>query len=110
MAWLAAIEEPQALVLVAIAGGRVVGYDLAIWRDLEPPFLPKRILRVVSVYLEPAHRGGALAAEIVRASLDWGRREGCVEADCQTLADNRARHLLSRGGFRVALLEMRMGL
>jgi GNAT superfamily N-acetyltransferase len=103
----ALVSDPSQLFLVAEDSGKPEGFVHAAAYETSPIYEPARVLRVENVYLSPVIRGGKLADDLVNTALDWGRREGCVEADCQTLVQNRARHLLERGHFHVAGLHLR---
>ena len=102
------VESPNERCVLAVdVGGAVVGYEIAYIFDLEPPYKPMRLMRSVSTYIEPEHRGGKLAKDLVQTAIDWAKERGATKLEAFTLMDNRSRLLMERSGFKVGGYELR---
>lgn len=95
--------------LLAEAGGQVVAGVGLLWNDLPPNADTDGTVRayLLNVYVEPAHRGQALARKLVQAALDECRSRG-VEIVTLT-ASEAGRPTYERLGF-VAVPEMKLRL
>ncbi len=75
--------------------------------DLHPVFEPRRVLHIHALYVRVSHRRRGIGQELLEAILDWGRSQGCVEVELNTLVANPARSLYEKLGFRAFEIEMR---
>lgn len=75
-----------------------------------PVYRRRKVLHIHSLYVLPGHRRQGIGEALLRSALEWGRREGCVEAELSTLSQNPARYLFEGLGFEVYKLEMRTSL
>jgi GNAT superfamily N-acetyltransferase len=104
------VEKPEHLYLLAdLEGAQKTPISLAWARvaSLAPVFEPKRVLHIQVLYVQGAYRRQGVGRALLEALLAWGRSEGCVEAELNTLVGNSARALYEDLGFRVFQLEMR---
>jgi ribosomal protein S18 acetylase RimI-like enzyme len=104
------VTDPDACVFVADEGG-LAGYVYAAleplsWKELRGPagFIHDIVVR------EERRRSG-IAAELMRAALDWLRDRGAPRAVLWTAAPNEAaQNLFRRFGFRDTMREMTLEL
>jgi ribosomal protein S18 acetylase RimI-like enzyme len=101
------MKEDDACVLVADAGGDVVGYVYAglepmSWKELREP---AGIIHDVAV--AESHRGRGIGEALVREASDWLRDHGAPRVLLWTAQRNAAaQRLFSRLGFRPTMIEM----
>jgi GNAT superfamily N-acetyltransferase len=103
----AEITAPSHLFLVAERAETPIGLVEARRERTDPVFAPKDLLHVSAVYVRPEHRRRGVATQLLRETLSWGREQGCVEAQLNTLATNPARQLYASLGFAEVRTEMR---
>jgi RimJ/RimL family protein N-acetyltransferase len=74
------IDYPDGLAIVAVKGGQVIGGFLGIAE--EHFFSPDKFSFDLATFIDPAHRGGFVAANLLRAYVKWaqGRGIACVNA------------------------------
>jgi GNAT superfamily N-acetyltransferase len=94
---LAETIEPQPTV-IGLAGAEMV--------DLHFVFEPRRVLHINALYVLDSHRTRGVGQKLLEAILDWGRSQGCVEAELNTLVANPARSLYEKLGFRAFEIQM----
>jgi GNAT superfamily N-acetyltransferase len=95
---LAETVEPEPTA-IGVAGAGVV--------DLHSVFEPRSVLHISALYVIASQRRRGVGQELLEAILDWGRSQGCVEAELNTLVANPARSLYQKLGFRPFQIEMR---
>ena len=74
--------SPQAVFLVAVCGGRVVGYtlgSLALTLYANGP-----VLELQELMVAPEHRGHGVGRRLVGAALERALAAGCIEATVPT--------------------------
>ncbi|ACZ91087.1 hypothetical protein Aros01_05847 [Streptosporangium roseum] len=107
-AWFAdALADPDHLVTVAEAGGRIIGH---LTGRLSGPTVmrPVTVATLGSVYVRPAHRGQKIGADLVEEFRAWARRRGARYAGVTSYASNEAAvRFYERNGFatRSVVLE-----
>jgi GNAT superfamily N-acetyltransferase len=104
------VEKAEHLYLLAdLEGAHRTSIGLAWARvaGLAPVFEPRRVLHIQVLYVLGAYRRRGVGRALLEALLAWGRSEGCVEAELNTLMGNPARALYEELGFSVFQLEMR---
>ena len=102
-------HEQGYLHLLAEAGDTEaipVGWAFARGKELDPLFKPTRVLHVHALYVSPAYRRQGIGRALLEAVLEWGRSEGCVQAELNVLVDNPARGLYDQLGFDAFEIEM----
>lgn len=107
------LEKEDHVFLIAAPEGRPgppAGLIEASVVAREEFFQPKSVLHVHSLYVQPDHRRQGLGGRLLKAGLEWGRREGCVEAELNVLVGNPARKLYENLGFEAVELRMHLGL
>jgi GNAT superfamily N-acetyltransferase len=62
------------------------------------------------VYVVPEHRRRGIGRALLNAALEWGRGEGCDEAELDVLVANPARALYEGAGFRDFEMKMTLDL
>ena len=88
--------------LVALIGGRAVGFIEVSLRDDIEGFADQTVAYVEGVFVEIAHRGTGLGSLLIAAALDWMRSTGAVDLVSDVTGENPdsvAFH--QRSGFRV---------
>jgi len=86
------LNDPEWLLWVAEAGGKVLGYALA---QLESG----TVLHKKGMFVHPGHQGKGIGSALFKASLE-GIDRG--EIDLVVIADNlRAKHIYQKSGFEV---------
>ena len=98
------------LAVLEAKEGAPAGVMEASVAGLYEVFQPRPVLHIHSLYVQPNHRGRGLGRTLVEAGLEWGRRQGCVEAELNVLVGNPARGLYEKLGFEAFELELRRGL
>ncbi len=78
------------------------GFVLAKVQPLADVFEPVRSLHITGIYVCPEYRGQGIAKRLLADVLEWGRAEGCQQADLNVLPGNDARHLYEGSGFKVS--------
>lgn len=106
----AELSAPSHLFLVAESEETTIGLVEARRERTHPLFAPKDLLHVSAVYVRPEHRRRGVATRLLRETLSWGKDQGCVEAQLNTLATNPARQLYASLGFSEVRTEMRRSL
>ncbi len=76
------IANEDALVLVAKADGRVVGFAHGVWA--------RRTGHILRVYVDPDHRGGGIGGQLLAALRDSLLQRGSDRIQAMVLADNEA--------------------
>jgi ribosomal protein S18 acetylase RimI-like enzyme len=85
-------------VLVALAGGRIVGFVLvSSARFAMPTSTPTG--SITDIYVEPDARGRGVGSRLLGAGLDWLRARGYRRVLLNVSAGNPARRLYERAGF-----------
>jgi ribosomal protein S18 acetylase RimI-like enzyme len=106
------IESPDHLFLVAelnfSSSSQLIGILEASITEQYPVFLPKSSLHIHAIYVVPEHRRSGVARSLMEAAFEWGRDQGCMEADLNVLRRNLPAKLLYEGlGFEDFQIEMR---
>jgi aminoglycoside 6'-N-acetyltransferase I len=107
------LEMPNHLFLMAegdSATGEPIGILEASISKRHPVFLPRSSLHIHSIFVLPDQRRSGVARRLMEAAFDWGRKNGCVEADLNVLQRSPAKLLYEQLGFEVFQHEMRRGL
>jgi GNAT superfamily N-acetyltransferase len=101
-----AIDKPDAYFRLVQRDGAAIALIEAATRPLHEVFEPRLRLHVSAVYVAVPHRRRGIARRLVESALEWGREQGCVEADLGVLATNPARALYESLGFAVIDVKM----
>jgi GNAT superfamily N-acetyltransferase len=72
-----------------------------------PVFDLGRVLHIHALYVDRDHRRLGVGRALLEALLDWGRGQGCVEAELNVLVGSTARPLYEGSGFSPFQMEMR---
>jgi GNAT superfamily N-acetyltransferase len=97
------MEEDQHLFMLAERPASpltAIGLAQASVTAREFVFEPTRVLHIHALYVEPATRREGIGRALLRATLEWGRSQGCEEAVLNVLVGNPARGLYEDLGFR----------
>jgi ribosomal protein S18 acetylase RimI-like enzyme len=101
---IAPATRDDALVLVAVADGRIVGY--ASVHRVKPTFA--RHVGVFSTEVHPEFQRRGIGRALMRGSLQWAQARGIERFELYTRADNeRARALYESEGFTEESKRMR---
>lgn len=84
-----------------------VGFAAAQVENVEPIFEPRRLLHVSALYVLRSYRGKGIGKLLLQALFDWGRGQGCAEAELNTLVGNPARSLYETMGFAEFEIKMK---
>jgi len=101
------MKRPDAVVLVAEAGGEVVGYAYGAlegpdWLTLRGP-----AGAIHDLLVDPARRGGGIGHELLEGMLAALKALGAPQVVLSTAWENAgARKLFAAAGFRPTLIEM----
>ena len=101
------LDRPDSLVLVAEAGGQVVGY---LYAGIEPrnwKELREEAGFIHDILVDEGSRGAGIALLLMDAAVAWFRERGLPRAILWTAARNTHAHrLFERLGFRSTMIEM----
>lgn len=101
------LDRPDSLVLVAEAGGQVVGY---LYAGIEPrnwKELREEAGFIHDILVDEGSRGAGIAQLLMDAAVAWFRERGVPRAILWTAARNTHAHrLFERLGFRSTMIEM----
>jgi ribosomal protein S18 acetylase RimI-like enzyme len=101
------LDLPDALVLVAVEGGAIVGYAYAAIEPRSWQMLLDEAGVIHDVLVEERACGHGIATALVRAALDWISSRGIPRVVLHTADRNeRAQRLFTRLGFRRTMVEM----
>ncbi|MFD9392781.1 GNAT family N-acetyltransferase [Streptomyces sp. NPDC060000] len=95
----AALENPSRLVLVAERAGQVVGH---LTGSLTEPsaMRPVKSATLISMYVQPTHRGDGAGAQLVAAFFAWAAEQGARRTEVTAYTDNAdAIRFYERHGF-----------
>ncbi len=107
---LASITKPDKLYLVAESGTNLIGFiEGRVGRPYDV-FETKKSFHISAIYVNPEIRKKGIATNLLRTALRWAKENGCQEADLNVFADNKAKVLYEKLGFRIFRYEMRMDL
>ncbi|WP_256871662.1 GNAT family N-acetyltransferase [Nostoc sp. TCL26-01] len=104
------IESPNHLFLVAelnVSSSQLIGVLEASIIELHSVFLPKSSLHIHAIYVVPEHRCSGVARSLMKAAFQWGRDNGCTEADLNVLRNSPAKLFYEGLGFEAFQIEMR---
>lgn len=106
---LSTITATDHLFLVAelSPSGQLVGLLEASIARFPVVFQPKSSLHISAVYVQPSHRRSGIATSLMTTAFEWGREQGCMEADLNVLCHSPARSLYEELGFAPFQIEMR---
>jgi GNAT superfamily N-acetyltransferase len=105
------LSRKDVLFLVAESGGRVVGCGFAQIEQAEPFFKHSVHAYFGLMYVEPAHRGRGVNAEIIRSLKRWCRSMNVAETRLDVYEGNKAAiSAYEKAGFSKLCIEMRMPL
>ncbi|WP_144711566.1 GNAT family N-acetyltransferase [Curtobacterium pusillum] len=95
--WRARLSIPGALDLLAYEGPAAVGMASGVPGD-EPG-----TVELISMWVDPAHRGRGVATDLIGAVAQWAREYGAQSLDLSVMPDNdAARRTYERNGFVAA--------
>lgn len=80
-----------------------------VWGSVMTPediFQPLKYLHIHALYVTPEYRRQGIGELLMHAVFDWGRSQGCTEAELHSLAGNPALRLYEAIGFQVFELEL----
>ncbi len=105
------IESPDAEVLVAAAGERLVGSGYARILHAKDYYRFTQYAYLGFMYVEPEFRGQGINQRIILALKDWALARGLNEIRLQVYEENIAAvKAYEKVGFTKGLVEMRMDL
>ena len=103
----AQLDHPDAVVFVAEHHGRIEGYLYAAVEPRNWKELRERAGFVHDIFVDEQCRGGGIANALLNAAFEWMRERGVPRAMLWTASANEhARGLFERRGFRSTMLEM----
>jgi GNAT superfamily N-acetyltransferase len=107
------LRAPNYLFLVAETQSspqQLTGFLEANVDSLHPVFFSTSSLHISAIYVTPDHRRMGVARLLMEAALNWGREQGCTEADLHVLQQSPAKSLYQELGFEPFEVEMRRGI
>lgn len=108
-----ALQHEDHLVLLAQnpePNGKPIGLVEASLIGLHPVFARRRLLHIHAIYVKPDYRRQGIGRKLMQAAMQWGREQGCAQAELSVLVGNPALKLYEALGFEVFELEMRRNL
>jgi len=94
------LENPDAIVFLALAGAEAVGLLMADAAASGPTRQPIRYAVLRSMYVSHGHRRAGVASALIDEFLAWARRQGCAEVQVNHyVANEPAGELYERFGF-----------
>jgi len=103
------IYNPRTLVLVAEAGGRVVGFATCLIKKNPPVYKLDKMGCVGSIYVEPSFRGRGIGSKFKEAAFAWFKKKGLSEVTLTVDPRNRRTHkIYKHWGFSDFHAEMRL--
>lgn len=101
------LTDPTAVLLVAEAGGRRVGYAFAGFESHDYENLLEEAIWVHDLYVVPEARGSGAADRLMQVAAERGRGAGCPLLVLTVAeANTRAQAFFARHGARVTMREM----
>ncbi|WP_152867552.1 GNAT family N-acetyltransferase [Streptomyces acidicola] len=95
----AGIDDPDRLLLVADRDGEVVGHLTGVVAEASA-MKPVRVASLVSMYVQPAHRGGQIGGRLIGEFMAWAKEKGAELAEVTAYASNtEAVCFYERNGF-----------
>jgi ribosomal protein S18 acetylase RimI-like enzyme len=96
--WSKALQQPATVVLVAIAGDRLVGFcSLMPSRDEDAT---TAIAEIVAIYVDPTFSRSGFGSSLVKGVVEAARSRSFTELTLWVLTDNApARHFYEARGF-----------
>ena len=104
------VRGPDLICFVAEIGSGLVGWVLAKIQSRADVFTPRSSLHLHAIYVRPVHRRQGIGLSLLQHALQWGRAQGCEQADLNVLPRNEARHLYAKLGFKVFRTSMTLDL
>jgi GNAT superfamily N-acetyltransferase len=102
------IRSPEAQVLVAEMGGRLVGSGYARIRKADPFLKHEYFAHLGFMYVRPAFRGKGINQLLLNALITWVKTKGISEIRLDVYDENsKAKNAYSKAGFKPLLLTMR---
>ena len=101
------LDKKDAVVLVAVEKGEVVGYAFATVEGYDYMSLrgPAGVLQ--DIVVDPAHRRQGIGGKLLDAALEELQIRGAPRVVLSTAAQNEsAQHLFASAGFRRTMIEM----
>jgi GNAT superfamily N-acetyltransferase len=101
------LDHADAVVLVAEQEGRIAGYLYAAVEPRNWKELRERAGFVHDIFVDDQYRGAGIADALLNAAFDWMRERGVPRAMLWTASANEhARRMFERRGFRSTMIEM----
>ncbi len=102
-----ALGDPSSVLLVAVEGGRIVGYAYATLEGLDYFALLGPCGKLHDLFVDPAARGLGAGEALVRAVQAELQRRGAPRVVLLTATQNQAaQRLFAKVGFRTTMLEL----
>jgi ribosomal protein S18 acetylase RimI-like enzyme len=89
---------------------QLIGILEASLAHSHPVFQPRLSLHIHAIYVAPEYRRSGVARSLMEAAFEWGRNQGCTEADLNVLQNSPAKSLYEGLGFEAFQIEMRRNL
>ena len=103
------ILSPDAEVLVAVTGGKLVGSGFADIRRANDYFKHERYAHLGFMYVEPDFRGRGVIQMILEELKKWSLAQGVSELRLEVYdANSAAIRAYEKAGFKAHVLKMRM--
>lgn len=105
------IRSPEALVLVAVAGGAIVGSGFVKIVNGEPYQAFEKYGYLGFMYTLPGFRGNGINKLILENIIAWAKTKNITELRLEVYEENTvAKKAYLKAGFKPDLLKMRMGI
>ncbi len=83
------LEDPDALVLVAMEGDKVVGYVMGFIVDMLPDmFIQEKSGLLADIFVHPAYRRGGYGRKLVKTLVAWFKGKGLRIVEWNVAANN----------------------
>ncbi len=92
-----AIGSPSAVVLVAEANGKPVGFVAGHTSAPSPVYAGSVEAQLTELYVAPAHRRAGLAGRLMHEATGWARGKGLSRVRFDVLAANSGSHAVWQG-------------
>jgi len=105
------IKSKDALVSVAEADGKPVGYALNFIKSNIPVFALDKIGYISDMYIEKGYQGQGISSKLKNEAVKWFRKKKIKHLSLIVLHDNEhARKVYEKWGFFNYSIEMRKGI
>lgn len=101
------IRKRKSLFIIAIDKDEIVGYAYAIQSGSHPVFTIPNVGELADLAVSKKHRGKGIASLLWKEVQKWFKLQKCKVWQLQVIADNPARNIYEKWGFKDSVVKMR---